>query len=167
VSGSSIDRRPSSAGGLADSWRAAWSEGTPQAFGACCAVAVHYEDPLLSEPVDGLDGLAQHAARLRTALPDMRVEPVGEPVADRGYGCLPWRILGTHKGSAGTLPPTGRFVVLHGVHYAELSDGLIHRARGFFDLYDAAVQLGLLPTRGSIGESAIMLVRGFGLRPRA
>jgi steroid delta-isomerase-like uncharacterized protein len=164
VSDSALDRRQ--ARQLTDRWRAAWLEGTPQAFGSCCAVAVHYEDPLLREPLEGLDGLARHAGALRTALPDMRVEPAGEPVAEAGYGCLPWRVVGTHKGAAGSLPATGRFVVLHGVHYVVLSDGLIQRARGFFDLYDAAIQLGLLPARGSLGESAVLLLRGFGLRPR-
>ena len=65
------------------------------------------------------------------------------------------------------MPGTGRFLVLHGVHYVELADGRVKRARGFFDLYDAAVQLGLLPARGSLAETAVLLVRGFGLRPRA
>jgi steroid delta-isomerase-like uncharacterized protein len=165
VSDSTLERRPARA--LNDRWLAAWSEATPQAFGACCAVSVHYEDPLLPEPVDGLDALARHAASVRGALPDMRLEAVGEPVAEAGHGCLPWRMLGTHKGAVGSLPATGRFVVVHGVHYVELVDGLVHRARGFFDLYGAAVQLGLLPSRGSLGESAILLLRGFGLRPRA
>jgi hypothetical protein len=50
------------------------------------------------------------------------------------------------------------------MHYLELSDGLIRRGRGFFDLYDVATQLGLLPSRGGIGESVLLLLRGFGLR---
>ena len=36
-------------------------------------------------------------------------------------------------------------MTLHGIHYIELDDGAVRRARGFFDLYDAATQLGLLP----------------------
>ena len=64
------------------------------------------------------------------------------------------------------LPATDRFVALHGLHYIELSDGAVRRARGFFDLYDAATQLGLLPSRGGLGESALLLLRGFGLRRR-
>ena len=46
----------------------------------------------------------------------------------------------------------------------ELTDGRVRRARGFFDLYDGAVQLGLLPQRGGLGEAALLLLRGFGLR---
>ena len=54
-----------------------------------------------------------------------------------------------------------------GVHYVTLDGGSVRRARGFFDLYDVAVQLGLLPRRGGLGEQAVLLVRGFGLRPRS
>jgi hypothetical protein len=38
------------------------------------------------------------------------------------------------------------------------------RVRAFFDLYDAAIQLGVLPRPGSVGQRALMLLRGFGLR---
>ena len=38
--------------------------------------------------------------------------------------------------------------------------------RAFFDLYDAATQLGVLPGRGTLGEKALLVLRGFGLRSR-
>jgi hypothetical protein len=83
------------------------------------------------------------------------------------HACIPWRATGTHRGDLGAmLPATDRFVALHGLHYMELSDGAVRRARGFFDLYDAGTQLGLLPARGGLGESALLLLRGFGLRRR-
>jgi len=167
VTDSPLERRSSQVSALAERWRAAWGAASPEAFGACCAVGVRYEDPLLTEPAEGLDGLAQHAGRLRGALPDMRLEAAAEPVSEGGFACLPWRLLGTHKGQVAGVPASGRFLILHGVHYVELSDGLVRRARGFFDLYEAAIQLGLLPAHGTLGESAIMLLRGFGLRPRA
>jgi steroid delta-isomerase-like uncharacterized protein len=152
-------------GPLADRWMAAWTGGGG-GFASCCAVDVHYEDPIAVEPLAGLEALGAHAERLRAAFPDLRIERAGEPVSDVEFACLPWRALGTHKGDLGTLPASGRFVVLHGVHYVELANGLIRRARGFFDLYDGAVQLGLLPRRGSLGETALLLLRGFGMRPR-
>jgi hypothetical protein len=55
-------------------------------------------------------------------------------------------------------------VTIHGMHYLELVDGAVRRARGFFDLYDAAIQLGLLPARGGVGETALLLLRGFGVK---
>ena len=65
------------------------------------------------------------------------------------------------------LPATDRFVTIHGLHYLELTDGSVRRARGFFDLYDAATQLGLLPSRGGVGETALLMLRGFGVRAPA
>jgi steroid delta-isomerase-like uncharacterized protein len=165
VTDSELERaHPGTASWLAGRWRAAWEEATPEAFGECCSVDVFYEDPLALEPREGLGDLAEHAQRLRTAMPDMRIEPVGEAVIDDRNGCLPWRLVGTHRGDVGDMPATGRFLTVSGMHYVTLVDGRIRRARGFFDLYDAAVQLGMLPRRGSLGETAIMLLRGFGLR---
>ena len=154
--------------GVAERWRAAWLAGTPEAFGECCHVDVVYEDPLEREPLEGLAALAAHAKRVRTAFPDMRIEPAGQAVSEGDFACVPWRLLGTHRGSFAGIPASGRFVVVQGVHYLELADGRVQRARGFFDLYDVAVQLALLPKRGSLGETALMALRGFGLlRPRA
>ena len=156
--------QPGSSTWLAERWRQAWLEATPEAFGECCSVELFYEDPLAIEPREGLGDVAAHAAQLRVALPDMRIEAVGDAVIDGRNGCIPWRLIGTHRGDIGDIPHTGRFLTLAGVHYVALVDGRVRRARGFFDLYDAAVQLGMLPKRGSLGESAIMLLRGFGLR---
>jgi steroid delta-isomerase-like uncharacterized protein len=152
---------------VVDGWEAAWEGAAGGGFAACCTPDVSYEDPLLLEPLEGVEALTSHAARVRKALPDLRMERTATQLRSASHACLPWRVLGTHKGDVGGVPATGRFVIVHGVHYAELADGLIRRARGFFDLYDAAVQLGMLPARGGLGEAAILLLRGFGLRPRS
>jgi hypothetical protein len=104
----------------------------------------------------GLDAVERHAASIRAAVPDLRLEHSGRPLGDSDYACIPWRMAGTHT-------ETNRFLTLHGVHYAELVDGRVRRARGFFDLYAAATQLGYLPARGGIGEALVMMLRGFGL----
>jgi hypothetical protein len=62
------------------------------------------------------------------------------------------------------LPATNRFVVVHCVFYCELQHELLLRVRAFFDVYDAATQLGVLPGRGTLGEKALLMLRGFGLR---
>jgi hypothetical protein len=148
---------------LAERWRGAW---TGEGFERCCTFDVTYEDPVAVDPLQGVEALDAHSAVLRGALPDLRVESTSPPLARGRHACLPWRLLGTHKGDSGMLPATNRFVVLHGLHYVELSDGRVRRARGFFDLYDAATQLGLLPARGGLGEAALLLLRGFGVRRR-
>jgi steroid delta-isomerase-like uncharacterized protein len=147
---------------LATAWLRAWA-GDGE-FGECCAPDVQYEDPLAHEPLRGIAELTAHAQRLRDTLPDLRVERTGQVLADGQFVALPWRAAGTHKNGTANLPATNRFVTLHGLHYLELADDEVRRARGFFDLYDAATQLGLLPARGGLGESVLLLLRGFGLR---
>jgi steroid delta-isomerase-like uncharacterized protein len=148
---------------LAERWRAAW-QGPVGGFEACCTPDVSYEDPAAVVPLVGVEALEAYAASLRAAFPDIRVEPSGESIGNDALGCLTWRALGTHRGDLLGVPPTNSFVVLHGIHYVELEDGRVRRARGFFDLYEAAVQLGLLPSHGSFGEKALLMLRGFGLR---
>jgi SnoaL-like polyketide cyclase len=133
-------------------------------FAAACTPDVDYEDPLVVHPLHGLDELEGHAASLREAFPDLRIERPSAPIAGGVNACIPWRAVGTHKGQLAVLPPTERFLTVSGLHWVELSDGLVRRARGFFDLYGAATQLGLLPERGGLGETALLLLRGFGLR---
>ncbi len=152
---------------LADVWEGAWAAGEAERFADCCTVDVQYEDPIAHEALQGVHDLSAQARRVWHAFPDLRVESTGQRVGSEGYACLPWRVIGTHKGDLAGLPASGRFMTLHGVHYVELADGRIRRARGFFDLYDVGVQLGLLPARGGLGETALLLLRGFGLRPRA
>ena len=150
---------------LAEQWRAAW-EGA--GFEACCTPDVTYEDPVAVDLLRGVEALDHHALALRNAFPDLKLEATSPPLFRGAHACIPWRALGTHRGDIGSvLPASEHFVRLHGLHYLELSDGLVRRARGFFDLYDTAVQLGLLPARGSMAESALLLFRGFGLRQRA
>ena len=149
---------------LADRWRSGW-EGS--GFESCCTPDVTYEDPVAVDLLRGVEALDAHAAGLRQAFPDLRLDATAPPLVRGSNACVPWRALGTHRADISpSLPATDRFVTLHGVHYLELTDGEVRRARGFFDLYDAAAQLGLLPTRGGLGETALLMLRGFGLRRR-
>jgi steroid delta-isomerase-like uncharacterized protein len=126
---------------------------------------VHYEDPLLAQPLDGPDALGEHAQRLWAAFPDARVERTGARLSDGRYVAAPVKLLGTHRNELEGIPASGRFVVLHVVFYAELDPPRerLWRVRAFFDSYDAAVQLGILPRRGSLGSRALLMLRGFGL----
>jgi len=147
---------------LAESWRAAWQGA---GFEGCCTPDVSYEDPVAVDPLRRVDALDRHAAAARAAFPDLRVEATAPPLSRGEHVCVRWRAVGTHRHDIGAvLPATDRFVSLHGLHYLELSDGLVRRARGFFDLYDAGTQLGLLPARGGMGETVLLMLRGFGLR---
>ena len=150
---------------LLDGFEAAWGGGDPSAFTGVCAPDVHYEDPLLREPLDGPAAIGAHAQRLWSGFPDVRVERTGERLSDGRFVAAPAKVLGTHRNELEGIPATGRFIVLHVVFYVELDPPRerLWRIRAFFDLYDAAMQLGVLPRRGTVGERALLMLRGFGL----
>jgi steroid delta-isomerase-like uncharacterized protein len=150
---------------LVDGFAAAWASGDPRAFAAVCAPDVHYEDPVLAEPLTGAPALGAHAQRLWAGFPDVRLEPTGEPLAGGRFLAAPFKVLGTQRNALEGIPASGRFVVVHVVFYAELDPAgeRLWRIRAFFDLYDAAVQLGVLPRRGTVGERALLFFRGFGV----
>ena len=150
---------------LFDAWERAWSGRDLAAFEPLCAGEFAYEDPLTPEPLHGAPALAGHARALWAAFPDARLNATGERLTDGRYACAPCKLLGTHDGAIGKITPTGRFVVVHALVYAELTeDGLLLRARAFFDAWSAATTLGVLPKPGTAGERALLLLRGFGLR---
>ncbi len=149
---------------LIDGWEAAWSGKDADAFAELCSADLHYEDPLTGEPLEGVDALTSHAERLWAGFPDARLERTGVRLHNGRYVAAPCKLLGTHKAQLEGLPPTNKFLVVHCVFYCELERDRLLRVRGFFDLYDAAVQLGVLPGRGSLGEKALLVLRGFGLR---
>jgi steroid delta-isomerase-like uncharacterized protein len=149
---------------LIDGWQAAWSSRRPDAFADVCAAGIQYEDPLTPDPLAGLDALAAHAQRLWAAFPDARLERTGERLTDGHFVAAPGKVLGTHRQPLEGLPATGRFVVVHCIFYCELQHELLLRVRAVYDVYGAAVQLGVLPARGTMGEKALLMLRGFGLR---
>lgn len=149
---------------LIDRWEAAWTGRDSAAFAELCTPDVHYEDPLTGEPLEGAAELGRHAARMWAAFPDARLEKTGSRLSNGRFVAAPCKLLATHREPLEGLPATNRFVVVHCVFYCELRDELLLRIRAFFDLYGAAVQLGVLPARGTLGEKALLVLRGFGLR---
>jgi steroid delta-isomerase-like uncharacterized protein len=149
---------------LIDGWEAAWSGKDESAFDELLAPDFHYEDPLTGEPLQGAEQLGRHAVRLWAAFPDARVERTGERLANGRFVAAPCKLLATHKEPLEGLPATNRFIVVHCVCYCELRDQRLLRVRAFFDLYGAATQLGVLPARGTLGEKALLVLRGFGFR---
>ncbi len=149
---------------LLDGWESAWSGKDRDAFDEVCHEHVSYEDPLVPEPIEGPGAVAEHAARLWAAFPDARLQKLGNRLSDGRYVAAPSKLLATHRESLGGLPATNRFIVVPCVFYCELADKRLLRVRAFFDLYDAAVQLGVLPGRGTLGEKALLMLRGFGIR---
>jgi SnoaL-like polyketide cyclase len=151
------------ADGLFDGWERAWSGRDPGAFAPLCDPAVHYEDPLTSEPLVGPGAIARRAATLWEAFPDARLHPTGPRLCDGTHASAPAKLLGTHRRALEGLAATNRGIVLHVVFFAELREDRLYRVRAFFDAYGAAVSLGVLPRAGTLGEKALLMLRGFGL----
>ena len=153
-------------GDLLDDFQAALAGRRRNAFATSCAIDVHYEDPLCPAPREGLDALADHVSRLWQAFPGVRVEGSGERLHDGRFVAAPLRITGRHTGDLPRLPASGRALTLHAVLYCELDAPRerLWRIRAFYDPYDAGVQLGVLPKHGTIGERALLMLRGFGIR---
>jgi steroid delta-isomerase-like uncharacterized protein len=153
---------------LVDGFEAAWSGRDPDAFATVCSPDLHYEDPLCPEPVEGPAALGEHAQSLWALFPDARVERTGPRMVATDHVAAPCKVLGHHRGDLEGLPATGRFVVVQAVVVCRLEPGtgLLWRVRAFLDAYEAAVQIGVLPGRGTLSEKALLMVRGFGLRSR-
>jgi hypothetical protein len=138
-------------------------------FASVCALDVHYEDPLTKAPLRGCEALAEHVAQLWVAAPGARIERAGECLSDGRFVAAPVRLTGTHAHELPRMPATRRDFAVHAILYCELDPPRerLWRVRAFFDLYDLCVQLGVLPEHGGLGEKALMLLRGFGLRSRS
>lgn len=149
---------------LIDGWQEAWTAKDPGGFADVCATGIQYEDPLTGEPLNGISALAAHAGRLWAGFPDARLEQTGQRLHDDRFVAAPCKVLGTHRAPLEGLPATNRFVVVQCLFYCELQHELLLRVRAFFDVYDAATQLGILPGRGTLGAKALLMLRGFGLR---
>ena len=151
---------------LFDAWERAWSGRDPDAFAAVCDPEdVHYEDPLTAAPLESPEAIGAHAGRLWEGFKDARLQKTGPRlVGPDGHAAAPAKLLATHTAELYGLTPTGRFIIVHGVTVAQVRDGRLHRIRMFFDLYDAATQLGVPPRPGTMGEKALLMLRGFGFK---
>lgn len=148
-----------------DAWEAAWSGGDPAAFEAVCHPDdFHYEDPLTPQPLESAAEVGAHAGRLWAGFPDARVQATGARLSNGVFAVAPAKLLATHKAPLEGLPPTNRFIIIHALFYCEIRDERLFRVRTFFDLYGAAVELGVLPKPGTLGEKALLVLRGFGFK---
>ena len=150
---------------LFDEWERAWSGRDPAKFEPLCAEGFQYEDPLTPEPLHGAGALAAHAERLWTAFPDARVNSTGRAPGRRRVRERPVQAarhaIASRSGASGRPGASCRCTASS---TRELRDGRLLRARAFFDVHDAGVQLGVFPKPGTAGQRALLMLRGFGLR---
>ena len=150
---------------LFDAWERAWSGRELRGFESICAKNVHYEDPLTPAPLIGWGALAVHAKRLWQAMPDARVNSTGARLSRRDVRlrAVP-RARHPHRPARPDPPdgPRARGPRRSSTPSSRRAGCL--RVRAFFDVYAAAMELGVLPKPGTAGERALLVLRGFGLR---
>lgn len=93
---------------------------------------------------EGVDGLAAQEERVRTAFPDMTVEP-SFTVADGCYVVNHSIVTGTHRGHWFGLAPTGKRATWAAIEIYRIADGRISEQWLNDDWTSVLQQLGALP----------------------
>lgn len=88
------------------------------------APEVVMHEPMLLEPVSGVEALKNYVAALRAGFPNIRYN-VERETADQEMGAIRWTMSGTHQGDFFGTPPTGKSVNLQGVNIFRLREGQI------------------------------------------
>ena len=121
----------------------AWNGRDSGALAASFRPGGTYEDPNTNGPI-GPGPLANYAAGLWTAFPDLRFDELGWQEADGGEITFRWLMRGTNRGSLRGLPPTGATIALPGVDVITVCDGAVERVQGYFDRATLMEQLGVM-----------------------
>jgi hypothetical protein len=108
--------------------------------------AVRYEDVPSGMVFVGHEGIKEMGAAAHAWSSDITFKVVSRQTNGRLYA-FETETIGTHTGSAGALPATGRRFVLRGVSVGRVSgDGLVEEQRDYWDLGSFLVQVGVLPS---------------------
>ena len=150
---------------LIDGWEAAWSGKDAGAFEPALRARHPLRGSAHRRAARGTRRARRHAERLWAAFPDARLERTGARLTDGRFVAAPSKLLGDPPRAARgpARRPTGSSSCTASATASCEHERLL-RVRAFFDLYDAATQLGVLPARGTMGEKALLMLRGFGLR---
>lgn len=120
----------------------AWNQGRIDAVDRL--LAPKYTDSDYASATDPRQALKESIISVRTAFPDMRIEPV-DLVAEGDMVMGHWRFRGTQRGSFQQVPPTGKVLTLEIFTKNRIVDELIVSEVSVNSWYDFLVQLGKLP----------------------
>jgi steroid delta-isomerase-like uncharacterized protein len=95
----------------------------------------------------GREGWKQTVAMLRAAFPDMQ-QTVDDLLADGDKVVARWTGRGTHQGAYRGIPPTGRPVIITGIHIFRLTDGQI--AESWAEGSSVLPQIGASAPQGDV-----------------
>jgi steroid delta-isomerase-like uncharacterized protein len=134
----------------------AWNERDAERIASFFADDAVYEDHGAGVSALGTDRIRDHAARVHAGFPDLHFELI-RAAHGEDFTAGEWRSAMTHLGDFEGLRPTGRVVESSGVDVATLDGaGRIVRLDSYYDGAEIMRALGLLPSRGSRVERALV-----------
>jgi len=95
----------------------------------------------------GRESFKRRFTLVRTAFPDATMT-VEDAMADGDKVICRWTLRGTHAGPFGSVPPTGRSVVVTGINITRIAGGKIVEHWANFDHLGLLQQLGAFHTSG-------------------
>src|SRR5438105_285797 len=105
---------------------------------------------------EGRDAIRAFFIETFSAFPDFTMT-VDRIVADDRSAVVQWHAEGTFSGgSFQGIRPTGRHVAIRGVDVMDIADGLIQHNTIYYDGASFARQVGLLPTRDTPADRALL-----------
>jgi steroid delta-isomerase-like uncharacterized protein len=109
------------------------------------------DDFVINGEAVGRAGLKQAAMWVRSVFADIHVT-IDEMLAEADKVVTRWTARGTHRGTFLGVPPTGKPVILHGIHIDRLAGGMIVERWENADIFGLLQQLGAIPPRGQGGH---------------
>jgi steroid delta-isomerase-like uncharacterized protein len=151
-------------------WLAAWNSRQPERVLELMTDDVVYDDSGWPQSMRGHAQVREFLEFCWRAFPDFTVEAVGGPLvaSDGARAAFWWRGRMTNTGPIDPpgIPATGKLVEYEGADFHEYGDGKVVRLRIAFDMADVSRQLGLIPSRGSLGERGMVLAQQLRARVR-
>jgi steroid delta-isomerase-like uncharacterized protein len=137
----------------------AWNAHDGQAVAAMCTDDVVWYDAALPAPAHGRDEVRAFIDATARSFPDFRVEEIDPPYVSQvePIALGRYRMTGTMRGpwEAMGLAATGRRMDVLGVDEWTFRGELLSHYRTYYDSFDMARQLGVLPPAGSAAERAM------------
>jgi steroid delta-isomerase-like uncharacterized protein len=99
----------------------------------------------LAEALRGRVAIRDAVAGYLTAFSDFHAD-MGEPIVSSNRAAQEWKVTGTNDGELFGVPATGKSATTYGCGTAEFGeDGLIQRARNYWNAATLMQQLGVVP----------------------
>ena len=105
-------------------------------------LALDFVDHTHPELASGPEAVKQEVAAFRLAFPDAH-ETVEQMISEGDTVAFRFVVRGTHQGTFGRFPPTGKEVVLTGMDFMRIADGKLVELWSSQDTLSWAQQLGL------------------------